>query len=132
MEQSILKSTKKILGVAPDDTSFDFDIITLINSALAHLHDLGIGPQSGLVIEDETAVWADLAEEHPETLSLIRTCVYLKVRILFDPPTNSYLMESLEKQIEEHEFRLSVQRENREWLLPVPVPPDVIEGGDAD
>lgn len=131
MEQSILTSTKKILGVSPDDTSFDMDICTHINSALAHLHDIGIGPTNAFFIEDDVPEWADLAEEHNETLSLVKTCIYLRVRMLFDPPATSYLVTAFEKQIAEHEFRLSVQRENREWFLPVPVLPDIIEGGDA-
>lgn len=133
MEESILIGTKKILGIAATDTSFDFDIITHINSAFGNLYDLGIGPDTGFVIEDDTALWADLAEEDKATMSLIKTCVYLRVRMLFDPPTTSYLLGALEKQIAEHDFRLSVQRENREWTLPEPtVLPYVLDGGDAD
>jgi len=132
MEESILIGTKKILGVAQDDTSFDFDIITHINSAFGNLWDLGLVPPDGFIIEDDEAVWADLFIEDSWTLSLIKTCVYLRVRMLFDPPTTSYLIGALEKQIDEHTFRLSVQRENKEWSLPVVAyPPDVIDGGDA-
>lgn len=123
METSILKSTKKILGIGPDDTSFDLDILTHINSAFSNLQQLGIGPVEGFVIEDEDAEWADFvvteATEIP-TLSLLKTCIYLRVRMLFDPPTTSYLINATETQITEHEQRLSMLRESTEWVDPDP------------
>lgn len=122
METSILKSTKKILGVAEDYTAFDLDIITHINDAFAVVNQLGVGPSTAFFIEDDTATWSDLGLPADQA-SMIRTYVFLKVRMLFDPPTISFLIEAMNKQIEEHEVRLSYSRENA--LLPPPVPEPV-------
>lgn len=118
MEQSILTSTKKILGIESDYTAFDLDIITHINSAFSTLSQLGLGPVGGFAIEDESAEWADFYSED-ETNS-IKTYVYLKVRLLFDPPQTSYLIAALEKQIEEYEWRLNVHFEETGWTDPDP------------
>lgn len=122
MENSILKSTKKIIGIDPSDTTFDLDIITHINSAFSTLAQLGIGPAVGFAIEDDTAVWSDLIGTDL-TRNSVRTYVYLKVRLIFDPPATSYTQAALEKQIEELEWRISVNRENVEWVDPDPTPP---------
>lgn len=124
MEPSILKSTKKVLGIGPDDTSFDHDIVTFINSAFSALHQLGIGPVNGFMIEDEEAAWGDFISSDSSLLpylSLIKTCVYLRVRMLFDPPTTSYLINAMTDQIREHEWRLSAGREEFMWVDPDPV-----------
>lgn len=101
----ILADTKKILGVAPDYIAFDLDITTHINSTLSILSDLGVGPASGFSIEDAGTDWDELPAS-PKQLALVRTYLYLKVRLLFDPPATSYLIEAMEKQIAEHEWRL--------------------------
>lgn len=119
MTDSILDSTKKILGVAEDYDVFDLDIITHINLAFSIINQLGVGPEEGFFIEDETAVWSDFLVP-PNVLNMTRTYVYLKVRSLFDPPSTSYLIEATEKQIKEYEWRLNTFRE---VLLP-PQPPD--------
>lgn len=111
MEDSILNSTKKILGIADDYTAFDLDIITHINTVFSTLTQLGIGPIIGFFIEDDSAVWEDFIEDDPRFNS-IKSYVFLKVRMLFDPPTTSYLIDSMERQIEELEWRLNVVREN--------------------
>lgn len=110
MENSILTSTKKILGLAAEYTAFDLDVITHINTALSVLNQLGVGPAAGFVIEDQTPVWDDLGLPQNQ-LNMVRTYIYLKVRMLFDPPTTSFLIDAMNKQIEEHEWRLSVFRE---------------------
>lgn len=110
MEDSILISTKKILGVGPDYAAFDLDIITHINSTFSIVHQLGIGPDDGFMIEDDSALWSDL-EVDPSQLNLLRTYVFLKVRMLFDPPTTSFLIEATNNQIQEYEYRLSYNRE---------------------
>lgn len=123
MESSILISTKKVLGIGPDDTSFDLDIITHINSAFVNLYQLGIGPVNGFMIEDAEPKWNDFISSDPMLLpylNLIKTCVILRVRMLFDPPTTSYLINAMEKQIAEHEWRLSAGREAIEWVDPNP------------
>lgn len=113
MEESILKSTKKILGLAEDYTPFDLDVITHINAAFSILDQLGVGPVDGFSIYDDTAVWDDFVVP-PNQLHLVKTYIYLKVRYLFDPPTTSFLLEAANNQIKEYEWRLNVFRE---WAL---------------
>ena len=135
MEQSILKSTKKVLGVGPDDTSFDLDIITYINSSFSTLTDLGVGPEGGFVIEDEAPEWADFLANDQVKLSKIKTCVFLRAKLLFDPPTSSYLLDAAKEQLREQEWRLNTNREATEWVDPDPPAtetPDtpVLDGGE--
>lgn len=117
MEQSILISTKKILGVAPDYTVFDLDIITHINTAFTTLAQLGIGPTEGFMIEDEEAVWADFLNSDLQ-LNSVKTYVHLRVRMLFDPPQTSFHIAAMKEQILEFEVRLSIHREGLEWTDP--------------
>ncbi len=123
MENSILTSTKKILGLGETYTPFDLDVITYINSALSVLNQLGIGPDAGLAILDTTASWTDLALPTNQE-SMVKVYVFMKVRMLFDPPATSFLIEAMNEQITEHEHRLSLLREGA--LIPVITP--VIEG----
>lgn len=120
MEQSILISVKKILGVDSADTSFDLDIITYVNSAFSTLHQFGIGPTDGFMIEDDEALWVDFVGALDPQHNLVRTYVSLKTRIAFDPPTTSYLIGALDNQIRELEWRLSTGRELVEWVDPDP------------
>lgn len=122
MENSILKSTKKILGIDGDYTAFDLDIITHINASFSVLDQIGIGPVGGFYIEDSGPRWQDLNLPQAQ-LNMVRTYVFLKVRMLFDPPTTSFLIDAMEKQISEYEYRLSV---NREMVLH-PLEEEVIE-----
>jgi|RhiMethySRZTD1v2_1073278.scaffolds.fasta_scaffold01002_41 hypothetical protein len=119
MEQSILTSTKKILGIAQDYTVFDLDIITHINTAFFTLTQLGIGPAEGFMIEDESAVWTDFIQDDLQYNS-VKSYVFLRVRQLFDPPTTSYLIDATERQIKELEWRLNVHREETGWVDPDP------------
>lgn len=131
MEQSILKSTKQILGINPDDDSFDLDIITHINSAFFTLHQLGIGPVEGFAIDDDQAVWDDFITGDILKVNQAKTCVRLRVRLAFDPPATTFHLTALEKQLEECEWRLNVNREATEWVDPNP-PVDIVdEGGDS-
>jgi hypothetical protein len=107
MESSILKSTKKILGLSDSYVVFDLDIITHINAAFSVANQLGVGPLDGYMIEDEEAEWADLLVSD-KILNLLKTYVYLKVKMLFDPPTTSFLLEASKNQIQEYEWRLTV------------------------
>jgi hypothetical protein len=120
MDQSILNSTKKVLQIDLDDPSFDQDVITHINSAFSNLYQLGIGPLEGFEIEDDSAEWADIGIDSIPIIHEIKTIVYLRVRILFDPPTTSYLLAAMENQIEEHEWRINAMREDTEWIDPNP------------
>ncbi len=118
MERSILTSTKKILGVAENYTAFDLDIIMHINDGLSSLNQLGIGPIEGFAIEDDSAIWDDLILPLTQ-LSMVKTYIFIKTRMLFDPPTTSFLIDAMNKQIQEHEWRLSVFREE---LIPLSQP----------
>lgn len=113
MENSILNSTKKVLGLDPAYTVFDQDIIMHINAAFSILQQLGVGPVEGFMIEDDVAVWDDfiLIEGSEPSKSLVKTYVQLKARMLFDPPTTSFLIEAMNNQIKEYEWRLNVFRE---------------------
>lgn len=111
MESSILTSTKKMLGIAEDYEAFDLDVITCINSVFFSLNQLGLGPVDGFAIEDAEAEWEDFTEGGPQ-INAVKTYVFLKVRMLFDPPTTSFAIEAMNKQIEEHEWRLNINREN--------------------
>jgi hypothetical protein len=131
MEQSILKSTKKVLGIDPADPSFDQDILTHINSAFSHLQQLGIGPEIGFVIQDDTPKWSDfLHEETPlYILSAVKTNMFLHVRYIFDPPQLQHVLAAMERQIQESDVRLSMMREAIEWVNPNPVVA-IVDGGD--
>ena len=113
MENSILLSTKKVLNLAPEYTVFDQDIVMHINAAFSILNQLGVGPVEGFTIQDESAVWDDfvLLPGSEPSQSLVKTYVQLKARMLFDPPTTSFLLEAMKEQIEQYEWRLNVFRE---------------------
>lgn len=123
MEQSILISTKKVLGIEKDYTVFDLDIITHINSAFSTLTQLGVGPAEGFMIEGVEEEWADFNITDDLQFNSVRSYVFLKTRQLFDPPTTSYLISAVEKQILELEWRLNAHREETEYPLPDPYEP---------
>ena len=106
METSILTSIKKLLGVAEDYVEFDEDIMTHINSVFLNLTQLGVGPEGGFMIEDDTAVWEDFINDSIQ-LQAVKTYVYLKVKLLFDPPLSSSVTESINRMIAELEWRLN-------------------------
>ena len=118
MESSILTSTKKILGIAEDYKVLDPDIVLHINSVFSVLEQLGIGPDGGFSIEDATPTWEQYLGNDPR-LNAVKTYVYLRVRMLFDPPTTSFLLSSMGEQVRELEWRLNVTREGDKWTDPV-------------
>jgi hypothetical protein len=137
MSDSILTDTKKVLGIAEDDTSFDLDVIMHINSAFTTLADLGVGPATGFMITDATTTWGALLGSDLN-LNNVKTLVYLKVRLVFDPPNTSFVLNALQEQIREHEWRLNTRREATDWVDPEPLvepaetiwgDPIVIDGG---
>lgn len=107
MEESILTSIKKLLGIPEDYEQFDADIIMHINSALFVLTQLGVGPSGGFSISDKTSVWTDFVPDMTKIES-IKSYVYLKVRLMFDPPTSSAVIEAMNRQISEFEWRINV------------------------
>lgn len=116
--ESILDSTKKVLGVDAENVDFDVDIIMHINSVFSILGQLGVGPVLGFMIEDSSAQWSNFLDD-VMLLNHVKTYVYLRVKLLFDPPSSSYVLEAQKRQYEELEWRISVYRENA--LIPVVV-----------
>ena len=108
MEESILTSIKKLLGITEDDTNFDTDIIIHINSVFMVLNQLGVGPSEGFRIEDKYSTWDEYIAEDND-LDSVKTYMYLKVKLLFDPPLNSSVLEANKQLINELEWRLNVQ-----------------------
>lgn len=104
--ESILTSIKKLLGPAEEDEHFDQDIIMHINSVFSILTQLGVGPSEGFAIKNKSAVWTDFIPENPK-LELIKSYMYLKVKLLFDPPLSSALIESIKREISEFEWRIN-------------------------
>lgn len=106
--ESILTSIKKLLGIDESYEHFDADIIMHINSVLAILVQLGVGPAEGFFIQDKAKTWADFLGEDSALLEGVRTYVYMKVRLIFDPPTSAAAIESMTKLAHEFEWRLNV------------------------
>lgn len=107
MNDSILTSVKKLLGIDEAYTHFDHDLIIHINSAFMILAQLGVGPAIGFVITDNVDTWDDFMAEGA-TLNAVKSYIPLKVRLLFDPPTSSAVKESIQNMINELEWRLNV------------------------
>jgi hypothetical protein len=108
--ESILTSIKKLLGIVEEYTHFDTDIVMHINSALSVLAQIGVGPAEGFSIRDSSAVWTDFVPTDAR-LESVKTYVYLKVKLLFDPPLSSAVIESTNRMIGEFEWRLQVTTE---------------------
>ena len=108
--ENILDSIKKLLGIDEADLNFDQELIMHINSVFMVLNQLGVGPVGGFKISSNEEVWTDFVGTRLD-LESVKSYIYLKVRLLFDPPQNSFLVGSIEKQIEEQEWRLQVQVE---------------------
>lgn len=108
---SILTSIKKMLGITEDYTHFDIDIVIHINSVFSVLTQLGVGPPEGFSIQDKTTVWNEYISDYSK-LELVKSYMYLKVRLLFDPPASSAAIEAINKQISEFEWRLNVAAED--------------------
>ena len=104
---SILDSVKKNLGIPAEYTVFDPDIIMHINSAFFVLSQLGVGPEKGFSISSKDDAW-DSYIAKDENLEAVKTYVYLKVRVTFDPPSSSFVLTSMENQVKELEWRLNV------------------------
>lgn len=125
METSILKSTKKVLGIDAAVTSWDLDILTLINSAFSDLTQLGVGPTAGFMIEDDSVEWTEYIPDDDVLLNSVKNYIWLRAREVFDPPSTSYAIEAMKEQIARLEWRMNVKRESTEWVDPDP--PVIIE-----
>lgn len=114
LTESVLQSTKKVLGIQDTQDAFDQDVLMFINSAFSTLSQLGILAEEGVEVQDETFTWNDLAPDPglmTSWIQMIRTYVFLHVQSLFDPPTTSFLLAARQKQLDEHVWRLSTMRE---------------------
>lgn len=107
---SILTTIKKLLGITEGYENFDTDIIIHINTVFATLTQLGVGPNKGYSIKDETATWDDYLKGD-ERLESVKTYMYLKVKLLFDPPASSTVSEAYNRTIQELEWRLNISAE---------------------
>lgn len=109
MSQSILNSVKKLLGPGEEYTHFDPDLIININSAIATLTQLGVGPAAGFQITGPDETYEDFLGADDPRLNFVQQYLYLKTRVIFDPPTQSYVLQAYKDQIAELEWRLNVQ-----------------------
>lgn len=105
---SILTSIKKLLGIAEDYTQFDPDIILHINSVFLTLSQLGVGPDNGFFITDASDEWADYISDDDTLLNAVKTYMFLKVKMLFDPSLTSSVTELMKEEVKELEWRLNV------------------------
>lgn len=105
--ESILVSIKKLIGLTEEYTQFDTDIITHINTVFAILHQLGVGPANGFVIRDKSTCWCEYTGDEV-FLESVKSYIYLKVKLIFDPPQSSAHIETIKQEIVELEWRLNV------------------------
>lgn len=110
MNESILNTIKKMLGIDADYNAFDTDVMVDINSVLMALNQLGVGPERVFSISGATETWQDFLGERFD-LQAVKSYIYLKVRMLFDPPSSSFVLDSMKNQAEEFEWRLNIQAE---------------------
>lgn len=106
--ESILISIKKLLGISADCKDFDADIIIHINSVFRHLHQLGVGPYESFRIEDDIATWDKFITDE-DNLDDVKTYIYLKVKLIFDPPLSSTHLTAMTELIKECEWRLNIE-----------------------
>lgn len=103
---SILNTIKKLLGIDITDNSFDTDIIVHINSIIPILSQMGIGPKNGFIVMSEDDLWTDYIDDSVVNLEGVKTYMYLRIKLLFDPPTNSTTIDAFNKNIAELEWRM--------------------------
>lgn len=111
--ESILTSIKKLLGIAEEYEHFDADLIMHINSVFVILTQLGVGPSEGFSISDKYSTWDEFIEDDPR-LEMVKSYIYMKVKLLFDPPTSSAVMEATNRLTSELEWRLNVATDSNE------------------
>lgn len=113
---SILNTIKKLLGIDSEDSSFDMDIMVIINSIIPTLSQIGVGPSNGFIVTSVNDKWSDLYPDKPINLEGVKTYLYLKTKLIFDPPVNSTIIEAFNKNLNELEWRmmLAVETNNLE------------------
>lgn len=105
MDDSILATIKKMLGLEADYTPFDTDVKVFLNSAMMTLQQLGVGPEEGFAVTDYTQKWSDFIPSG-NLIEAVKTYLYLSVKMAFDPPNNSFVMDAMRQQKEELEWRM--------------------------
>lgn len=115
-DESILTSVKKVLGISEYYEHFDQDILLHLNSVMSILYQLGVGPENGFVVEDDSTTWSDLFDGDIDTnkMMYVKSYVCLRVRLLFDPPASSGAIDAMERQMRELEWRITVTRDPRD------------------
>ena len=111
MSGSVLNETKKLLGLPTTTDDFNQDIIVGINATLVSLKQLGVIEADFSIVEDDETSWTDIFTDRDD-LTLIKSYIYQKVRLFFDPPTNSFLVDAITRQIDELEWRLREENED--------------------
>lgn len=111
--ESILTSIKEMLGITEEYEHFDVNLIMHINSVFSIINQLGVGPSEGFMITDKSAVWSDFISEEAK-LQIVKSYMYLKVKLLFDPPLGSAVIEAINRQIAEFEWRLNAVADYKE------------------
>lgn len=106
MLESILLSIKKLIGIDEEDTAFDKDLILLINAQFSVLYQVGVG-ESGFTITGENETWADYLSDF-SNLEMIKTYIAIRVKLIFDPPTTSFVADALKAKADEYEWRINV------------------------
>ena len=107
MEESIFESIKALLGPDSSYEVFDQDILIHINTAIATLTQLGVGPSEGFRVTGPDEEWGEFTNDE-KVLDMAKTYIYLKVKMVFDPPSSSFVMSSYERTCQELEWRLNV------------------------
>lgn len=107
---SILNSIKKLLGISPNDDGFDNEVKDLINAEFLTLLQLGIGPEAGFSITGPDDVWNSYID-NPHLQDAVRQFIYLRVRLIFDPPASSTVADAINNRISELTLRLNIQAE---------------------
>lgn len=107
MQDSILMTIRKLVCGDPYADHFDTDLLVHINACFSILNQLGVGPESGFVVTDETQSWSSYVADN-RTLNIVKTYVTLKVKKIFDPPLTSSVLEAMDKEISQLEWRLNV------------------------
>lgn len=111
-EDEILNSVKDYVGVSSQDTAFDQEILLHINLAFSTLFEIGVGSSTPIKLEEKDTKWLDLFSDYESCLGFIKEYTYMKVRVLFDPPTNSSVFDSMKSLITELEWRIQTYIED--------------------
>ena len=126
MTDSIFSSVKKVVGLLGDDGSFDEDILLHINSVVSTLRQLGLSIPSDFYVRDDVQTWRDLLGEFRD-LDLVKSYMTMKVRLMFDPPSSSFGLKSMEEMVKEYEWRINVLTDQPYSVPVLPSP----EGSEA-